>query len=586
MAKRIVVISGMPGSGKDAVTELLCKSSDDFVSLMKYRSIGSDYVHKDKYYNVTSDVFETMIVTGEFLQYHRRYDRYYGIAQNTLQEYFMAGKIPVVHIGRIENYHELMRNIPRFEDKYLNGDKLNVLHVQLWQEENDLKEIVSKRGNNGDDIADRINAIEEEFDDNIALVSDGVMNPYDLVIKNTDPEYSCSRIIEYINSGCVKDEADSYKEFKLYLTKLGESRPKLNKSAEWKSCVISDKISGLVFVHDISIDNARLIQGHVLEIIGCEFKNLYVKNLISSPVNSRIEKIIFRKCKAESVNLFNCRNIVIKFEDCKELKNIEIDGASDSLSISLKSSFIPNVVIKKSAIVKDLELSLDSVVKLIDCRGESLQDITINDSCLEFLIVKGSISNVRLQNAAYLKRFLIDKFEILNSYLEKLRTDRISYENTSELRSLLLNQKMLLQALLSNYEKEHRFSEADKCLIELRIVDNLDKKMQGHKFIANISSVVLGTLCGWGVRSRNIIFTTLGIILLFSIFYIVSLTVTNGAFLWHIVPQCLSLSFCAFFNLDASEDLEALRGLVVAEEALGIIILTVFTGIIVRKIIR
>ena len=65
MAKRIVVISGMPGSGKDAVTELLCKSSDDFVSLMKYRSIGSDYVHKDKYYNVTSDVFETMIVTGE-----------------------------------------------------------------------------------------------------------------------------------------------------------------------------------------------------------------------------------------------------------------------------------------------------------------------------------------------------------------------------------------------------------------------------------------------------------------------------------------------------------------------------------------
>ncbi len=216
MDKKIVVFSGMPASGKDTVTEALCASEKRFIPFKKHRSVGSSDTCKDTYFNISVEEFERKIRAGEFLQYHGRYGRYYGIAEDTLLGYLQEDLCPIIHIGRIENYYAFCQSLPAFEKKY--GSKVDVCHIQLWETKDVLHDRIVLRDKTETEIQKRLAAMEQEFADSIAMMNEH-QRPFTVVIRNTDLSETCRRIRELLHKD-GKQADDGYAEFWGYLRSL------------------------------------------------------------------------------------------------------------------------------------------------------------------------------------------------------------------------------------------------------------------------------------------------------------------------------------------------------------------------------
>ncbi len=211
-----MIFSGMPASGKDTVTEALCAADNTFVPFKKHKSVGPDDKIKDTYYNISVEEFEQKIKNGDFLQYHGRYGRYYGIAEETLLGYLRDGLCPIIHIGRIENYHTFCQNLPQFEQKY--GLHADVCHIQLWETKEILRERIVLRDRTEPEIEKRLAAMEQEFADNIAMM-EGHQKPFTFVIRNTDLTETCSSIMKRLHAKDVQTD-DGYAEFRNYLKSI------------------------------------------------------------------------------------------------------------------------------------------------------------------------------------------------------------------------------------------------------------------------------------------------------------------------------------------------------------------------------
>ena len=222
MDKKVVVLSGMPASGKDTISDMICEMDKRFVPFKKHRSVGEFDKKKDTYFNITQDEFEKKIINGDFIQYHQRYGRYYGISEEVLLSYLQKDEIPIIHIGRIENYYAFLGNIVGFQKK--NDLSLEVIHIQLWETAEDLRERIVNREKDDEEAAKRIAAMEQEFEDNIELMHKG-KKPYTFVFKNSDKDATCSAIIEYVNQDSHK--VTGYEEFWGYLKKLEKKNKRL-----------------------------------------------------------------------------------------------------------------------------------------------------------------------------------------------------------------------------------------------------------------------------------------------------------------------------------------------------------------------
>lgn len=220
MDKKVIILSGMPASGKDTITDRLCQIDSRFVSFKKYRSVGPYDKKKPSYYNICEDEFNQKILEGEFIQYHRRYGRYYGISEHELYDNLQNGKIPVIHIGRIENFETFMHNVGRFREKY--SIDVDFIHFLLWEDEEELEKRIYNREKTDEECAKRISAMRQEFDDNIEMMDKGI-RPFSAIIKNVDVDKTCKYIINYIQDG-AKDADDGYETFWTYLEFLKKKR--------------------------------------------------------------------------------------------------------------------------------------------------------------------------------------------------------------------------------------------------------------------------------------------------------------------------------------------------------------------------
>lgn len=214
MDKQIIVFSGMPASGKDTITGRLNQINPGIVYFKKYRAIGPKDKLKDTYFNVSVEEFEKMIEQEAFIQYHGRYSRYYGIAKSTLIELLNEDIVPIIHIGRIENYYTFIKNLKEFEKQ--NNLEINVIHIQLWEEKNELERRIKKRDVNEEEVQKRICAMEQEFYDAKEMMQKQ-KKPFSIIIKNEDIELTCKIILECID-GSVSD--DGYEEFNKYLRSI------------------------------------------------------------------------------------------------------------------------------------------------------------------------------------------------------------------------------------------------------------------------------------------------------------------------------------------------------------------------------
>lgn len=216
MDKKILIFSGMPASGKDTVTEKMCIENKRFEAFKKHRSVNSGDKLKNTYYNISTEEFEKKIEAKDFIQYHKRYNRYYGIDKKVLFEYLQQDIIPIIHIGRIENYYSFKENFLDFCNKYNIDAK--IIHIQLWETLDTIEKRIIGRGESKTETKDRIEAAKQEFQDCAKLISQN-KKPFTAIIRNTE----LLKTVDIINHLVFSDHCSSdlgYEEFKAYIKNL------------------------------------------------------------------------------------------------------------------------------------------------------------------------------------------------------------------------------------------------------------------------------------------------------------------------------------------------------------------------------
>ena len=205
----ILCLSGMPASGKDSVSASLHELDQRLVIFTKHR--GADDGGKAGYINISKEQFEYKRDAGDFVQCHERYGRYYGVDRKVLRKLLGQGFIPIVHIGRIENFHLLRENIGAMDGCFC------IIHVQLWESHESLKDRIVQRDKSPAEIEQRLEAMEQEFLD-LDITMRGYECPFDLVIRNTDIDSTCHKILSAINGVRLLD--DGTQELRDYLQSL------------------------------------------------------------------------------------------------------------------------------------------------------------------------------------------------------------------------------------------------------------------------------------------------------------------------------------------------------------------------------
>ncbi len=217
MDKKIVLLSGMPASGKDTVTQTLCATDPSFILFKKHKSVGLNDKIKETYVNIPVEEFEQKIRNGEFIQYHQRYGRFYGIAVDSLLSYLQRNLIPIIHIGRIENYYAFCDNFHLLVQRY--KFQADIYHILLWETWEVLHSRIILRDKTEEEIQKRLQAAKQEFEDNIQMMNK-CQRPFTLVIKNTDLHKTCNKILDIVIGGNNSMD-DGYNEFWKYLRSLG-----------------------------------------------------------------------------------------------------------------------------------------------------------------------------------------------------------------------------------------------------------------------------------------------------------------------------------------------------------------------------
>lgn len=173
MKLTVILLSGTPASGKDTLTNKLTELDDRFVHFRKHK-INTGGKLDDTYYLISKEAFDSMAENGEFIQYHYRYDRGYGVSKEELVRLNSIGKIPIIHVGKYEN-------IAKFRDAKLNG----VMSVLLFTDKATTKKRLELRHpNNEDEINKRLTAYGEEIEQLKNVYLDNQLLDFNFIFKN------------------------------------------------------------------------------------------------------------------------------------------------------------------------------------------------------------------------------------------------------------------------------------------------------------------------------------------------------------------------------------------------------------------
>lgn len=188
----VLLFCGPPASGKDTVTNILAKINSQFLHFCKHRGIDGhipDNHTSTRYIDITKSEFETMIAQDEFIQYHQRYDRYYGISKKLLKDCVNSGQIPVIHVGRISNLFELEKRISYHILKVLLWCPLTILETRLK----------NRHSNDPEEVEIRLAAAMQEFQD---LLHTEFRKIFDIIIENnTSANVSANLIYKAVADG-------------------------------------------------------------------------------------------------------------------------------------------------------------------------------------------------------------------------------------------------------------------------------------------------------------------------------------------------------------------------------------------------
>lgn len=345
--------------------------------------------------------------------------------------------------------------------------------------------------------------------------------------------------------------------------------------------VISDrKYSGTVILKDAVTDVASLC------VKNCIFDELCIKD----EEQSEISDFHFEQCHIGRLHLFQS-NISLSLVQCR-IDILIVEGCEMPLLKMEASAVTDAIILEKNSRINQISVSQDSAVCKIDSKDAEINRISIHSSVVDCIRVNHSIGEILLNEGAMLERFSIEHKEDLDRFLKGLSKQRRKLRKSSKNKKILeaKHQKQIVLAAFNQYDEEHRYQELDLCLVYLRKIDCALKRMESRNIFGKIAyaaeDFVMGKMFGWGVKISNTIVTTLATISGFAALYFYFLyckaaeTITWSAALW----KAVYMSVNRFFNV--AEEMTILPHFDTAEQITGVILLTIITGVLVRKIIK
>lgn len=150
---QILLLSGPPASGKDALSFYLQEHHAYHLgSKCKDSTSGSTRGYKI----ITPQSFNEKISTGDFIQWHSRYGRRYGLEWSELKKASAQGRTLIIHTGRLENLRNLRKTLINVTNKSV------LLDVSRDVVE---KRLLDRHRGDRKEVQHRLAAYDEEIDD-------------------------------------------------------------------------------------------------------------------------------------------------------------------------------------------------------------------------------------------------------------------------------------------------------------------------------------------------------------------------------------------------------------------------------------
>ncbi len=349
-----------------------------------------------------------------------------------------------------------------------------------------------------------------------------------------------------------------------------------NENIDWTGLSLPAVIDGKNFKSGLQL-RAVSSQEKTITFTNCRFKNINIKE------TKDIECFCFQNCQISSVLIFR-NDVSIRMENCEV--NEVVTQQCHVHKLSCENSSVQSISLESSGSVDEISISAESNIDTINCRDARVKKVSIHNSRVNRITINTSIDLLELSSGSVLERFSINDKEELQKFLRTLRKTKgsISQRKTSALRC-----KQILLAAYAQYEEEHKYQELDMCLLKLRKFDNylhrLETKNPFKDAMYIIKKIVLGDMFGWGISIHNSIITSACIIGVFGGIYYIFMRDTFDKSL-ECATWCLNESVNRFFDIERIDAQIILPYLDNAEQIIGIIILTIFTGVLARKIIR
>jgi guanylate kinase len=143
---RVFIVSAPSGSGKSTLVAKLLAEVPDLVFSISYttRKPRGNERNGVEYFFVTEPVFEKMIAEGQFVEYARVFDRYYGTARHTLEAALESGKDLLLDIDT-EGASQVKTKLPDAVSIFIMPPSFEALHERLKRRQLDNEETIQKR---------------------------------------------------------------------------------------------------------------------------------------------------------------------------------------------------------------------------------------------------------------------------------------------------------------------------------------------------------------------------------------------------------------------------------------------------------
>ncbi len=196
MNSAILVLSGPSGAGKSTIIDAASKEIGDFYFSVSTttRAPREGEVNGRDYYFVSKEEFEEGIKRGDFLEYAKVHDNYYGTSLIPVKKALEEGKLVIFDID--VQGHRLVK------------EAMGDIVVSAFITPPSLKELENRLKSRGSDDIEIINKRLENAKEEIKAI-----NEYDFVIVNDNLEEAKKAFVSIANAARFKMSNSKAKEF-------------------------------------------------------------------------------------------------------------------------------------------------------------------------------------------------------------------------------------------------------------------------------------------------------------------------------------------------------------------------------------